>query len=51
MLFDFNIYMTLGGNSAVKQKTVHSSMAYYVHALLYNATKHVYMLLPHSFHN
>jgi hypothetical protein len=37
-LLNFNFYM-LCGNNALKQKTVHSSMAYYVHVLLYNAAK------------
>jgi hypothetical protein len=28
-------------DNGLKQKTVHSSMAYYVHLLLYNAVKHM----------
>jgi hypothetical protein len=32
--------MVLRGNNALKQKTVHSSAAYYVHALLNIAAKH-----------
>jgi hypothetical protein len=39
-LLNFNFYTLLCGNNALKQKTVHSSMAYYVHVLLYNAAKH-----------
>jgi hypothetical protein len=35
----FNVYMLLCGNNALKQKTVHSSMTYYVHVLLYNIAK------------
>jgi hypothetical protein len=34
--------MLLCGYNALKQKTVHSSMAYYVHVLLYNAVKQMF---------
>jgi predicted nuclease of restriction endonuclease-like (RecB) superfamily len=36
--------MILCGNNALKQKTVKSFMDYYVHALLYNAAKHILTL-------
>jgi hypothetical protein len=40
------------GNNAAKQKTIHSSPAYYVHALLYNiARQAVYVLTLCSFDN
>jgi hypothetical protein len=32
----FNVYMLLCGNNELIQKTVHSSMIYYVHVLPYN---------------
>jgi hypothetical protein len=32
---DFNLYMLLSEKNTSKQKTVHSSMAYYVHVLYY----------------
>jgi hypothetical protein len=35
----FNCYMLLCANDAQKQKAVHSSMAWYVHVLVYNAAK------------
>jgi hypothetical protein len=35
------IYMQLCGNNTLKLYTVHSSMAYYVHILLYNAAEHI----------
>jgi hypothetical protein len=41
-LLSFNFYMLLYGNNALKQKTVHSSMAYYVHVLLYKAAKQMF---------
>jgi hypothetical protein len=48
----FNIYMLLCGNNALKQKAVHSSMACYVHVLLYNAAKQTgYVLTLRSFCN
>jgi hypothetical protein len=34
--------MLLWENSALKQKTLYSSMAYYVYVLLYNAEKQVF---------
>jgi hypothetical protein len=42
-LLYFKFYMLLCGNNALEQKTVHSSMAYYVHVLLYNAAKQMFM--------
>jgi hypothetical protein len=39
---NFNFYMLLCGNNALKQKADHSSMAYYVHVLLYNAAKQMF---------
>jgi hypothetical protein len=44
--------MLLCGNNALKEKTVHSSMPYYVHVLLYNAAKHLdYVVTLHIFRN
>jgi hypothetical protein len=39
----FNFYMLLCGKNALKQKTVHSPIAYYVHVLLllFNALKQI----------
>jgi hypothetical protein len=37
----FNSYALLSGSSLLKQSTVHSSMACYVHALAYNAAEHM----------
>jgi hypothetical protein len=34
--------MLLCGSNALEQKTVNSSMAYYMHALLYNAAKQMF---------
>jgi hypothetical protein len=34
-----NLYMLLFENNALNQKTIHSSMAYYVHMLIYKAKK------------
>jgi NADH:ubiquinone oxidoreductase subunit 3 (subunit A) len=34
--------MLVCGNNALEQKTVHSSMTYYVHVLLYNAAKQMF---------
>jgi NADH:ubiquinone oxidoreductase subunit 3 (subunit A) len=42
LLLNCNFYMFLCGNNASKQKTAHSSMAFYVHVLLYNAAKHMF---------
>jgi hypothetical protein len=36
--------MVLCRNNALKRENVHSSMAYYVHVLLYNAEKYVKVL-------
>jgi hypothetical protein len=36
-LLDFNFYTLLCGNSALKQKSVHLSVACHVHVLLQNA--------------
>jgi hypothetical protein len=38
----FNCYMLLCGDDAQKQKAVHSSMAWYVHVLVYNAAKQMF---------
>lgn len=38
---DFNLYVLIRGNKAQQQKTVHSSMAYYVHVRLYTAAKQI----------
>jgi hypothetical protein len=43
--------MLLCGENILKQKTVHSSMTYCVHVILYNAEKHVYMLTLRSVRN
>jgi hypothetical protein len=43
-------YMLLCGNKALKQNTAHSSMVYYVHALLYNAAKQVFHYIK-SYYN
>jgi hypothetical protein len=37
--------MLLCGNDVLKQKTIHSSLACYVHVLLYNATEQMFMCL------
>jgi hypothetical protein len=42
--------MLLCGNNALKQKTLHSSMAYYVHVLLYNAGKQMFHYIK-SYYN
>jgi hypothetical protein len=34
--------MQLSGNNALKQKTVHSSMTYYVDVFLYDAAKQMF---------
>jgi hypothetical protein len=39
------------GNNEFKQKTVYSFMTYFVHVLLYNAAKYVYMLTLRIFRN
>jgi hypothetical protein len=36
---DCNLYMLLCKNKALNQMTLHSSMAYYVHMLIYKAKK------------
>jgi hypothetical protein len=41
-LLKFNFYMLLCGNNALKQKTVHPSVAYYVNVLLYDAAKQMF---------
>jgi hypothetical protein len=47
---DFNVYMLLCGNNALKQKAVHSSVAYYVHILLYHAAKQMFHYIK-SYYN
>jgi hypothetical protein len=39
-LMNYKFYALLCGNNALKQKTVHSFMVFYVHVLLYNAAKY-----------
>jgi hypothetical protein len=41
-LLNFNFYMLLLESNALKQKTVHSSMAFCVHGLLYNAARQMF---------
>jgi hypothetical protein len=41
-LLSFKLYVLLSRNNALKQKTVHSSMAFYVHVILYNATNQMF---------
>jgi NADH:ubiquinone oxidoreductase subunit 3 (subunit A) len=44
--------MLLCGNNALKQKTVHSSMAYYIQVILYNVSEtDVYLLKIRNFRN
>lgn len=51
-LHNFNFYVLLCGNNALKQKTIYSLMACYVHVLLYNAAKQILTVLTlHIFRN
>jgi hypothetical protein len=40
VLMNYKFYSLLCGNNALKQKTVHLFMIFYVHVLLYNAAKY-----------
>jgi hypothetical protein len=46
-----NFYMLLCEKNALKQNTVHSSIAYDVQILLYNVLKHISMLMLRRFRN
>lgn len=51
-LHNFNFYVLLCGNNALKQKTIYSFMACCVHVLLYNAAKQILTVLTlHIFRN
>jgi hypothetical protein len=39
---DFHFYMLNFGRNALKQKTVHSSVAYYVHVLLHSTERKMF---------